>query len=395
MSLQRRRFTAALATAALPIGFPALAQKRSFPGVTDTEIRIGSTAPLSGPGAPWSNANKTMVAYFAMVNAQGGINGRKVNFMLLDDGYSPPKTVEQTRKLVEREEVAFMTAQVGTVTAASVRKYLNEAKVPQLFVATGADLWIDELNQFPYSLGWMPLYSDEGRAIGRHLLAEKPDAKVSVLYQNDDAGRAYYKGLKEIAGKLVVRDASYEATDPTVDSQLIGLQQSGADVLCVFGTGKVASQAIRRGHDSRWRPQIYVAQATSSVPQVLQPAGLDKSKGVLCANFAKDLADPVWADDKGMRDVNAMLDQYGPKLMRDTLASLGVGLGLTITQLLRQCGDDLSRDNLLRQTMSLDLDIPTLLPGLRVKTTAKDRHPVRALRIQQFDGATWQLVAAR
>jgi ABC-type branched-subunit amino acid transport system substrate-binding protein len=396
MNIPRRTFTLSMAAAALPAVRPALAQPAAIPGVTDKEIRIGSTGPLSGPAAAWSAVNKAMRAGFDSVNAAGGINGRQIRFILLDDGYSPPRTVEQTRKLVEVEQVAFVTAQIGSATGMAARKYMNEAKVPQLFMASGADAWLDDIDKFPWTLGSFPLYSDEGRAIGRHLLAAKPGARVGVLYQNDDAGRSFLRGLKEVLGntKAIVREESYETTDPTVDSQVVSLQSAGADTLVMSANPKSAVQAIRKSQES-WRPQLYMTQPTASISQVLTPAGLERSKGAICFNFVKDPSDPVWANDRGVQEFNATMDKHGQGLPRDTLTALGAYLGSCVVQLVRQCGNDLSRENLLRQTMALDLEVPMLLPGLRVKTGPQNRHPLRELRPMQFDGTRWALLDRR
>jgi ABC-type branched-subunit amino acid transport system substrate-binding protein len=398
--MRRRVFVASTAVAAASTWSAAvLAQKRVMQGVSDNEIRIGSTGPLSGPAAAWSLMNKAIGVYFDMVNAGGGINGRKINFLLADDGFSPPKTVDQVRKLVERDDVAFMAGQVGTSTSVASRGYLNDAGVPQLFVISGSDMWINDLDKFPRTRGFTPVYSDEGRAIGAHLLATKPGAKLAILYQNDDSARDFVHGLKESLGRagasLIAKEETYEGTDPTVDSQVISLQGSGAGTLVFFGNPKAAAQAIRKSADSGWKPQLYLSQGVSSVEQVLKPAGLDKAKGAYSSQFLKDPNDPVWASDPGVVQFNQIMDKYGKGLAHDTLAALGFSIGKTIAQLVQQCGADLSRENLVKQTMALDLDLPLLLPGLRLKTSAANRHPLRALRMAQFDGSTWKLVATK
>jgi len=395
MALTRRTF--ALSTAAAALLPRAASAATKFPGVTDTEIRIGSTGPLSGPAASWSTVNKVVRALFESVNAAGGVNGRQLKLILLDDGYSPPRTVEQTRKLVEVEQVSFVTAQIGSAPGLAARRYLNDAKVPQLFACSGADAWIDEIRTYPWSLGWAPLYSDEGRAAGKWIAANKPGAKVAILYQNDEAGRGYLRGLKEGLGAAspgLLRAESYESTDPSVDSQIVSLQSTGADVLALSCNPKTSVQAIRKSQDT-WRPQMFMNSSMTSVAQVLTPAGLERAKGALSFAFAKDPTSPAWANDPGVRDFNAMMDKFGAGLPHDALAALGASLGATVVQLVRQCGNDLSRENLVKQTMAIDLDVPMLLPGVRIHTTPQNRHPVRELRAQRFDGTSWTLVAQK
>jgi branched-chain amino acid transport system substrate-binding protein len=398
MSVRRRVFVASAAAAtALPWSTAALAQKRSMPGVSDTEIRIGSTAPLSGVAAAWSVIHKAMGAYFDWVNASGGINGRKINFLMLDDGFSPPKTLEQVRKLVERDDVAFIFGQVGTSTSVASRDYLNDAGVPQLFVISGADLWRNDIGKYPRTVGFVPVYSDEGRSVAAHILQTKPGAKVAILYQNDDSSRDFVRGLKESRGSagtiVVATELTYEGSDPTVDSQVISLQGSGADTFVFFGNPKAAAQAIRKSFESGWKPRVYLQQGNSSVEQVLKSAGLDKSKGAYSPQFLKDPHDPVWASDPGVVQFNQIMEKHGKGLPRDTLTALGFCVAKTTAQLVQQCGADLSRENLVKQTMALDFDLPLLLPGLRVKTSPTDRQPLRALRMYQFDGSAWKLAA--
>lgn len=399
MSIKRRVFVASTAAAtASPWSMSALAQNRSMPGVSATEIRIGVTSPLSGVGAAWAVLHKAMNVYFEMVNAGGGVNGRKINFLMADDAFSPPKTVDQVRKLVERDDVSFIVGQIGTSTSLASRGYLHGAGVPQLFVLSGVDLWVDDLDKYPRTLGFIPLYSDEARGIADHILQTKPGAKVAVLSQHDDSSRDFVRYLKESRGRagaiLVTKEETYEVSDPTVDSQVISLQGSGADTFVFFGNPKSAAQAIRKSADTGWRPRLYLSQGNSSVEQVLKSAGLDKAKGAYSPQFLKDPNDPAWASDPGVMQFNQLMDKYGKGLARDTLAALGFCVAKTTVQVVQQCGADLSRENIVKQTMALDLDLPLLLPGLRVKTSPTARHPLRAVRIYQFDGSAWKPATA-
>jgi ABC-type branched-subunit amino acid transport system substrate-binding protein len=336
-----------------------------------------------------------MSAYFDMVNAEGGINGRKIRMVQLDDGYSPPKSVEQTRRLVEREKVAFVLGAVGTPTAIAVRKYLNEAGVPQLFIASGASLWDEESDKYPWSLGWQPVFLDEGRAVARHILKTKPDAKIAVLYQNDDSGKDAVRGLKQeltAAGKKLVAEESHEVSDPTVDSQIVSMQATGANVFVMWGSPKATVQSLRKANDIGWKAVTYINQNSSSVPTVLTPVGLDKVKGVMSAAFLKDPTDSAWAKDAGVAGWIKFMDKYNASAAKDYNAVYGTSIAQTTVQLLKQCGDNLSRENIMRQSRNLSLDLPMLLPGITIKTTETQRHPVRGLRMQQFDGTSWKVM---
>lgn len=391
--MKKRQFIAAMATAA--IGVPVRAQRGAAPGVTSTEIRIGQTLPLSGPAAAYASTGKAFAAWMESVNASGGVNGRRITVVQLDDGYSPAKTLEQSRRLVERENVAFVALPIGTPTSVAARNYFNSQRVPQLFVGSGAASWRDEIAKYPYSLGWQPLFTDEGRTFARHILKTRPAAKIAVLYQNDDAGKDLLRGLKEglgAAARQIVREESHEVTDPTVDSQLVTLQASGADVLVMWGSPKATIQGIRKSHDLGWRPTIYINQNASSVPTVLAPAGLDKSTGVISAAFLKDPADPAWKADRGMQEWLAFMDRYNAQAARDYNAVYGTCVAQTAVQVLRQCGDDLGRENIVRQARRLDLELPMMLPGLKIKTSDAEPHPVRSLRLQRFSGTSWQLL---
>ena len=391
--MRKRQFIGAMASLALATS--ARAQRGAQPGISATEIKVGQTLPLSGPAAAYASTGKAFAAWVESVNAAGGVNGRKITLVQLDDGYSPAKTVEQSRRLVERENVAFVALPIGTPTSVAARSYFNSQRVPQLFVGSGAASWRDEIAKYPWSLGWQPLFTDEGRAFARHILKTRPNAKIAVLYQNDDAGKDLLRGLKDGLGaavKQIVREESHEVTDPTVDSQLVTLQATGADVLVMWGSPKATIQGIRKSHDLGWRPTIYINQNASSVPTVLTPAGLDKSTGVISAAFLKDPADPAWHADRGMQEWLAFMDRYNAGAAKDYNAVYGTCVAQTAVQVLRQCGDDLSRDNIVRQARRLDLELPMMLPGLRVKTSDAEPHPVRSLRLQRFGGSSWQLL---
>lgn len=391
--MKKRQFIAAMATAA--IGLPVRAQRGTAPGVTSTEIRIGQTLPLSGPAAAYASTGRAFAAWMDSVNAAGGVNGRRIIVVQLDDGYSPAKTLEQSRRLVERENVAFVALPIGTPTSVAARNYFNSQRVPQLFVGSGAASWRDEVSKYPYSLGWQPLFTDEGRTFARHILKTRPTAKIAVLYQNDDAGKDLLRGLREGLGataRQIVREESHEVTDPTVDSQLVTLQASGADVLVMWGSPKATIQGIRKSHDLGWRPTIYINQNASSVPAVLTPAGLEKSTGVISAAFLKDPADPAWHADRGMQEWLAFMDRYNAQAARDYNAVYGTCVAQTAVQVLRQCGDDLGRENIVRQARRLDLELPMMLPGVRIRTSDAEPHPVRTLRLQRFSGTSWQLL---
>ncbi len=397
MSINRRSFLALAAAGGGMAALPGLARAQA-PGVTRNEIRIGQTTALSGPAAAYAVGAIVFKGYMQMINDRGGINGRKLTVLQLDDGYSPPKTVEVTRKLVEQEEVLLVAATTGTPTSLSVRAYMNQQKVPQLFVGSGAATWADDIKKFPWSLGFQPLFSDEGRGTAAYVLKQKPGAKIAVCYQNDDAGKDFLRGLKAGleaagAGKQLVSELTHEVTDPTVDSQVISAQASGADVFMLWGSPKATAQGIRKAGEIGWKPSIFINQNATSVKNVMEAAGLERSKGVMAAAFMKDPADPAWAGDKSMVEWKAFMDKYNPSQPRDNLATYGTLQAQALVQVLTQCGDDLSRENVIKQTANLDMDLPLLLPGLRVKTSAIERHPVRGVRFQQFDGTGWRVLS--
>jgi branched-chain amino acid transport system substrate-binding protein len=382
--------------AVLLIAAPALAQKKYAPGVSDTEIRIGQTMPYSGPASAYAAIGRAEAAYLTMLNEQGGVNGRRITLLSLDDGYSPPKTFEQTRRLVEQENVAFIFSSLGTPTGVVVHKYLNEKNVPQLFQSSGATFWGDP-EHFPWSMGWQPNYQTEGAIYGRYLLRVKPNARVAVLYQNDDAGRDYVAGFKaglgtEAAQRMIIAVATYETTDPTLESQIVALQASGADVLFDNSTPKFAAQAIRKVYDVGWHPVHFLMSVASSVSAVLEPAGLDKSQGLVSAAYLKDPNDPQWKDDPAYKDWLAFMQRYDPEgNLGDSFNVSGYALAQTVVQVLKQCGDDLSRENIMRQAANLDLELPMLLPGIKVRTSPNNFYPVQRMRLARFEGKQWTL----
>jgi branched-chain amino acid transport system substrate-binding protein len=374
----------------------AAADKHYGPGVTDTEIKIGQTMPYSGPASSYGTVGKAEAAYFAKINAEGGINGRKVTLISADDGYSPPRTVEQVRRLVEQEEVLLIFSVLGTPTNAAVQKYLNVKKVPQLFCASGGSEFGDP-QHFPWTMGWRPNYRAEARVYAKYILKARPDAKIGVLYQNDDLGKDYLKGLHEGLGEkassMILSEVSFEVTDPTVDSQIVTLQASGANTLLNFSTPKAAAQAIRKVYDLGWRPLHLVSNVGSSVATVLKPAGLEKSVGLLTAAFLKDPTDKQWQSDPSYREWLAWMKQYYPE--GDTSDFYNVyayGLAQTLVHVLKQSGDDLTRDNIMRQAASVkSLALPMLLPGVKLNTTATDYYPIKQMKMQKFDGKQWVL----
>jgi len=374
----------------------ALAEKKYGPGATDTEIKIGQTMPYSGPGSSYGTIGKTEAAYFRMINQQGGINGRKINLISLDDAYSPPRTVEQIRKLVEEEQVLVTFQTLGTAANTAIQKYMNAKKVPQLFVATGATKWGDPVH-FPWTMGWQPPYQHEAHVYAKYVLQSKPNAKIGILYQNDDYGKDYLKGFKdglgEKAAKLIVAEVSYEATDPTIDSQIVQLQASGADVLFDISIPKFAAQAIRKVFDIGWRPLHIINNVSASITSTLQPAGLDKSLGLISSAYItlKDPSDPSWKDDQAIKDYLSFMKTYYPDgNPGDTLNAYGYSVAQTLVQVLKQCGEDLTRENVMRQAANLkDLELPLLLQGIRINTSPTDFYPIKQVQLIRFDGKAW------
>jgi len=393
--ITRRRFIQSGAAVAAITATARSARAADTPGITDTEIKIGQTMPYSGPASAYGVIGKTEAAYFKMINEQGGVNGRKINLISLDDGYSPPKTVEQTRRLVEEEKVAFIFNSLGTPPNVAIRQYLNDNKIPQLFVATGAAIFADP-QHFPWTIGWQPSYVTEAKIFAKHILKTKPDAKIAILYANDGFGKEYLAGLKEGLGAdhagMLIKEASYENSEPTVDSQVVTLQGSGADVLLIAATPKFAAQAIRKTFDIGWTPVRYMTDVSQSIASVMKPAGLDKSKGVITAVYGKDPTDARWKDDPGFKEYAAFIEKYmTPHELIDAFAVYGFGLGATMVQVLKQCGADLSRASVMKQAANLkDLELPMLLPGIKINTSPDNFSPIRQEALASFNGASWE-----
>ena len=384
----------ALATLAIAAA-PALAQKHYGPGATDGEIKIGTTTPYSGPASAYSAGSISIAAYFAMVNEQGGVSGRKINFISLDDAYSPPKTVEQIRRLVESDEVLFLVNPVGTATNLSVHKYINQKKVPHLFVGSGATIFNDPAH-FPWTMSWTPHYASEGEIYAKYILSVKPDAKIAILSQNDDLGRDYLlgfrRGLGDQASTMIVSALTYNTSDPTIDSQIVSLKASGADALLIVAVPKFSAQAIRKAYDIDWHPLKFVVGVGSSIAGAIRPAGFEAAKGVISAAYQKDPADPQWKDDPAMKAWNAWMDSYNPRIDKsDYYAPYGYNIGFAVVQILKQCGDNLTRENVMKQASNLDMELPLLLPGIRLKTSPTDLRPIKQLRLVRFDGERYVL----
>jgi len=396
MQMNKRMLLASIAGLAVAVAGPALAQKKYSPGASDTEIKLGNTNPYSGPASAYGLIGKTIDAYFKKVNAEGGINGRKITFISYDDAYSPPKTVEQVRKLVESDEVLFVFQPLGTPSNSAIHKYMNSKKVPQLFVATGATKWGDPKN-FPWTMGWQPNYQSEGRIYAQYLIKNHPNAKIGILYQNDDYGKDYVKGMKDGLGEkaktMIVSEQPYETSDPTVDSQIINLKASGADVLFNVTTPKFAAQAIKKAHEIGWQPIHLLNNVSNSVGSVLKPAGLDAAKGVLSTAYLKDPTDSTWDNDPGKKEWLAFMDKYYPDGDKTSSFTVyGFTVAQTLHQVLKQSGDDLTRANVMKQAASLkDVKLPMLLPGITINTSASDFYPIEQMQMQKFTGERWEL----
>ena len=393
--LTRRTILAAAPSALVVTALPALAAKQYGPGVTDTEIKIGNTGPYSGPASSYSAVPKAQVAYWKMINDQGGINGRKINFLSYDDAYSPPKTVEQVRKLVEQDNVLLVASPLGTPTNSAIWHYMNQKKVPQLFVATGATKWDDPKN-YPWTIGWQPNYQSEGRIYAAYIMKEKPGSKIGVLYQNDDFGKDYVKGLKDGLGdkkSLVVVEASYETTDPTVDSSVIRMKSAGCDAFVNTGIPKFAAQAIRKAAEIQWKPLHILSSIGQSVGATLKPAGLENAKDLISDFYLKDPSDPKWKDDAGFKTWVAFMDKYLPDADKsDGGYVAGHSLAAMTAQVLKQCGDELTRENVMKQAANVhDFTVPMLLPGIKVNTSPTDFGPVKQVQMARFTGERWEL----
>src|SRR5216683_3064538 len=391
MGHSRLMAVAALA-AALAASSPALAQKTYSPGATDSAIKIGNIMPYSGPASAYGTIGRVEAAYFKMINEQGGINGRKLNFITLDDGYSPPKAVEQVRKLVEQEEVLLVFQPLGTPSNSAIHQYMNAKKVPQLFVATGATKWGDP-EHFRWTMGWQPSYQTEARIYVKYLLQTKPDAKIGILYQNDDFGKDYLKGIKDGLGdkaaKMIVSEVSYEVTDATVDSQIVTLKGSGADIFFNITTPKFAAQAIRKAYDVDWHPLQLLTNVSISVGSVMTVAGLEKGVGIITADYRKDPVDLQWQDDAAMKEWRGFMAKYYPEGdIRDNSNVYGYTVAQTLVQTLKQCGDNLTRENVMKQAASLDMSPGLLAPGVKISTSPTDFFPIKQMRLQKFDGKT-------
>ena len=390
---------AALSTAVIAFaatGGSALAQKKYDTGATDTEIKIGNIMPYSGPASAYGVIGKTEEAYFKMINDQGGVNGRKINFVTYDDGYSPPKAVEQVRKLVESDEVLLVFNPLGTPSNSAIQKYLNSKKVPQLFVATGATKWNDP-KDFPWTMGWQPSYQSEAQIYAKFLLKEKPDAKIAILYQNDDFGKDYLKGTKDGLGakaaSMIVMEESYEVSEPSIDSHIVKMKSANPDVVLIYTTPKFGAQTIKKIAELTWKPMQIITNVSASVGSVMKPAGFENAQGVLSAAYAKDGADAQWNSDEGMKKWIAFLDKYMPGADKtDGSIVYGYGAAQTLVKTLQMCGDDLTRANVMKQAASLkDFTPDTLLPGVKINTSATDFAPIAQLQMQRFKGEKWEL----
>ena len=394
MSLTKRFLAIPLMLGILSLAGGAAAQ--TVVGVTATEIKIGNTNPYSGPASAYGTIGKGIGAYFKMINDQGGINGRKINYITYDDAYSPPKTVEMVRRLVEQDQVAFVFQTLGTPTNSAIHKYMNQQKTPHLFVATGATKWNDPKN-FPWTMGWQPNYQAEGQIYAKYVLKNVPDAKVGILYQNDDYGKDYVKGLKDGLGdaakKLIVLEQSYETSDPTIDSQMVNLKNSGANVFFNVTIPKFAVQAIKKSHDIGWKPLHLLNSVSSSVGVVLKPAGLEASRDLITTFYIKDPTDPQWKNGQDFKDWLAWMKKYYPEgSIEDVFNVYAYSVPYTLVQVLKQCGNDLSRENIMRQAANMkDLTVPMLLPGIKVNTSPTDFAPIEQEQLAKFDGERWAL----
>jgi ABC-type branched-subunit amino acid transport system substrate-binding protein len=374
----------------------ALAQKKYDTGATDTEIKIGNIMPYSGPASSYGAIGRTEAAYFKKINDAGGINGRKINFISYDDAYSPPKTVEQARKLVESDEVLLIFNPLGTPPNSAIQKYMNSKKVPQLFVATGATKWNDP-KDFPWTMGWQPNYQSETQIYAKYILKEKPDAKIAVLYQNDDYGKDYLKGLKDGLGQkaasMIVAEESFETSEPTIDNHIVKLKSTGADIFMNISTPKFAAQAIKKIAEIQWKPMHFLNNVSASVGAVIKPAGYENSQDIISANYVKDASDKQWDNDPGMKEFYAFLAKdypEGDKLDQSTV--VGYGVAQTLVQVLKQCGDDLTRANVMKQAASLkDFRTEILLPGIKINTGPTDFAPISQLQLMKFKGQQWEL----
>ena len=395
MPVRSANLLAVAAFAAALWATAAYAEKKYDPGASDTEIRIGNIMPYSGPASSYGVIGLTEKAYFDMINDQGGINGRKIRFITYDDAYSPPKAIEQARKLVESDEVLLIFQSLGTPSNSAIQKYMNAKKVPQLFVATGATKWGDP-RDFPWTMGWQPNYQSEGRIYAKYILEHFPDAKIAVFWQNDDAGKDQVKGLRDGLGdkaNMIIADKSYEVSDPSIDSQIVALHDSGADTFFSWAAPKGSAQAIRKVGELGWKPRFFLANVSTSVGGVLKPAGLQFAKDIISTAYLKDPTDPVWKDDPGVKAWRAFMDKYypeGDKLNNNNV--YGYAAAQTLVQVLKQCRDDLTRENIMKQAANLrDFRSDVMLPGIKINTSPDDFFPIEQMQLMKFDGEAWRL----
>ncbi len=390
---------AAISTAVITFamtGGNAIAQKKYDTGATDTEIKIGNIMPYSGPASAYGVIGKIQEAYFNKVNAEGGINGRKIKFISYDDGYSPPKAVEQARKLVESDEVLFVFNPLGTPSNSAIQKYMNAKKVPQLFVATGATKWNDP-KDFPWTMGWQPNYQSEGRIYAKYLMTEKPNGKIAILYQNDDFGKDLLKGLKDGLGakgaSMIVLEESYEVSEPTIDSHIVKAKATGADIFVSVTTPKFGAQSIKKVAEIGWKPLFILNNVAASIGSVMKPAGFENGQDIISANYAKDPTDPQWANDQGIKNFDAFLQKYIPEANRtDGSVMFGYNTAQTMALVLKAAGDNLTRDNMMKQAANLkDVQLEGLLPGIKLNTSATDFAPIEQLQLMKFKGDKWEL----
>jgi branched-chain amino acid transport system substrate-binding protein len=395
MHVRLGALAAALALTAV-LSTAASAQKKYDTGATDTEIKIGNIMPYSGPASAYGVIGKTEEAYFRKINAEGGINGRKINFISYDDAYSPPKTVEQARKLVESDEVLLIFNSLGTPPNSAIQKYMNSKKVPQLFVATGATKWNDP-KEFPWTMGWQPNYQSEAIIYAKYILKNHSDGKIAVLYQNDDYGKDYLKGFKEGLGakasSMIVIEESYEVSEPTIDSHIVKMKSTGADVFFNITTPKFAAQAIKKNAEIGWKPMHFLNNVSASIGSVIKPAGFDNAQGIISSQYFKDPTDPQWKNDPGMKAWNEFLDKYYPDANRaDASVMYGYIVSQGLVQVLKACGDNLTRENIMKQAASLrDFEPAGLLPGIKVNTSPTDFAPISQVQLERFKGETWEL----
>jgi ABC-type branched-subunit amino acid transport system substrate-binding protein len=394
-SLTRGLFAMAAAAAVAITATTAHAQKTYDPGASDTEIKIGNIMPYSGPASSYGVIGKTEAAFFNMINAAGGINGRKINFISYDDAYSPPKAIEQARKLVESDEVLLIFQSLGTPSNSAIMKYMNAKKVPQLFVASGGTKFGDPRN-FPWTMGFQPNYQSEGRIYAKYILDHFPDSKIAVFWQNDDAGKDQFKGLKDGLGDkagMIIADKSYEVSDPSIDSQIVALHDSGADIFFSWAAPKGSAQAIRKVGELGWRPKFFLANTATSVASVLKPAGLEFSKGIISTAYLKDPTDPTWNDDPAVKRWRDFMDKYYPDGDKTNANNLyGYVQAEAMVQVLKQCGDNLTRDNIMKQAANLkDFHSDLMLPGIKVNTSPDDYFPIEQMQLMRFNGEAWEL----